>query len=84
MENLPESCQHCHQGTYWIDEFLEDKAAQYLESIGVESIPGRTFRDWCIQAPFYAKIYGEDIEQFYEIRYYDCPHKNDCNLGKIL
>lgn len=69
MEHLPESCQHCHQGRYWVKEFLEDKAAEYLENIGVASMPERIPRDYCIQAPFYARICGEDIE-FYEMFHY--------------
>lgn len=84
MDFLPKACRNCHQGKYWSKEFLEDKAAEYLKNLGIKSRPGQLYREYCLKACFYAKLNGDDIDQFYEIRYYDCPYKNECNLGKIL
>lgn len=84
MDFLPEACRNCHQGSYWCKEFLEEKAADYLKNLGMEFQPGVLYRQYCLTANFHALINGDDIEQFYEIRHYDCPYKNECNLGKIL
>lgn len=81
---LPEACRSCHQGTYCVKEFLEDKAAEYLKNLGINSRPGRLYREYCLSACFHAKVNGDDINQFYEIRHYDCPYKDQCNLGKLL
>ena len=84
MDYLPKACRNCHQGRYWYEEFLEDKAAAYLQNLGIKSRPGQLYREYCLSACFHAKVNGDDIKQFYEIRHCDCPHKNECNLGKIL
>ena len=84
MDYLPKSCRHCHQGRYGYEEFLEDKAAAYLKNLGIEQRAGQFHREYCLSACFHAKVNGDDINQFYEIRHYDCPYKNECNLGKIL
>lgn len=81
---LPEACRNCHQGTYLCEEFLQDKAAAYLKSLGKEPRPEQLYSQYCLEAVVRAKINGDDINQFYEKKHYNCPHKDKCNLGKLL
>lgn len=81
---LPESCRNCHQGTYLCEEFLQDKAAAYLKSLGKELRPGQLYSQYCLEACVLAKLNGDDINLFYEKKQYVCPYKDQCNLGKLL
>lgn len=66
------------------EEFLQDKAAAYLKSLGKELRPGQLYSQYCLEACVLAKLNGDDINLFYEKKQYVCPYKDQCNLGKLL
>lgn len=83
MDFLPKQCRICENGKYTLIEFNQEKASEYLKSIGRTIQSYESHHAFYKSAIYYATENNENLERFYDKNEYTCPHKDDCKFAKI-